>query len=96
MRNPDFLPNHKGIFMRFTKLTVAGYDEDASMFAISVAAGRASVILTRTDEQGETARSMWQETVDTFEAVRDLVQRIVDVPVPVPAPSRGCPPAIHP
>ena len=71
--------------MNVTRLTVAGYDDDNSMFAVSVVAGRASVILTLTDESGETVKSMWQETADTFEAVRDLVGRVVEGPTPAPS-----------
>lgn len=43
--------------MRVTGMTVAGYDDDGSMFAVTVTAGRASVILSYTDEEGEPALS---------------------------------------
>lgn len=66
--------------MRVTKMLVAGYDEDKSMFVVTVVGGKASVILTNTNEQGETVRSAWKETTDTLDAVRDLVERIVSTP----------------
>lgn len=66
--------------MHVTEMLVAGYDDDKAMFAVSLSAGNASVILTNTDEEGETVRSAWQEATDTFDAVRDLVERIVSTP----------------
>lgn len=68
--------------MRVTKMLVAGYGEGNSMFVVTLADGSASVILTKTDENGETVRSAWKEAADTFDAVRDLVERIVGAPVP--------------
>jgi hypothetical protein len=69
--------------MHVTEMLIAGYDEDKSMFAVSLVDGHASVILTHTDGGGETVRSAWRQAVDSFDEVRDLVERIVDAPAHV-------------
>jgi hypothetical protein len=39
-------------------------------------------MLSNSDEQLDTVTSVWKEAAGTFDAVRDLVERIVSTPGP--------------
>jgi hypothetical protein len=68
--------------MNVTELLVTGFDGDDPVFAITLAAGDATAVLTATAEDGETAvDAVAQRGTDVFALVRELLEGLTDVPV---------------
>lgn len=66
-----------------TEMLITGYDGDDSVFAVTITPGRATVVLTRTNEHGETVvDSNWKQATDAFTALRDVLDRLVSAPAP--------------
>lgn len=64
--------------MSTTEMLITGYDGDDAVFAVNITPGRATVVLTRTNEQGETVvDSNWKQATDAFTALRDVLDRLV-------------------
>jgi hypothetical protein len=64
--------------MPVNDMLITGYYGDHSVFAVNIAPGRATVVLTRTDKQGETVvDATWKQTTDAFTALRDVLDRLV-------------------
>jgi hypothetical protein len=64
--------------MPVDEMLITAYHGDNSVFAVNLAPGRATVVLTRTNEQGETAvETTWKQTSDAFTALRDVLDRLV-------------------
>ena len=76
--------------MPVNEMLITGYHEDNSVFAVNVAPGRATVVLTRTNEQGETVvETTWKQATDAFTALRDVLDRLVDAtPEAYPQPQK--------
>lgn len=67
--------------MSVDDLLITGYYGDKSRFAVNVEPGRATVVLTCTNEQGEdVVDATWQQATDAFTALRDVLDRLVSNP----------------
>lgn len=67
--------------MPVNDMLITGYYGDNSVFAVNVAPGRATVVLTHTDKQGDTVvDATWKQTTDAFVALRDVLDRLVATP----------------
>lgn len=64
--------------MRITEMLVFGYDGTSSVFAVNLVADAATVVLTYTNEHGETVvDSAWEQASDAFTAVHGPLNRLV-------------------
>ncbi|HZM79913.1 MAG TPA: hypothetical protein VFC19_29625 [Candidatus Limnocylindrales bacterium] len=66
--------------MSFDELLITGYCGDKSRFTVNVEPGCATVVLTRTNAQGETVvDSTWKQATGAFTALREVLDGLVAV-----------------
>jgi hypothetical protein len=66
------------IEMAVDEMLITGYYGDKTVFAVNVSPGRATVVLTHTNAQGETVvDGTWKRTTDVFIALRDVLDGLV-------------------
>jgi hypothetical protein len=67
--------------MKITELLVTGYDDAATLFAVTLTPNEAKVIKPGTDPEGEAVvGEAWQQATNAFTTVRDLMEGIVATP----------------
>jgi hypothetical protein len=63
--------------MQITELLITGYDGEDAVFAVTLAPNEANVVLTSTDDNGETVvDSAWRQATDAFAEVQGLLERV--------------------
>ena len=68
--------------MNITELLVTGYDGDKAVFAATLRHNEAKVVLTTTNDDGTLVDSAWEQAVESFAELRELMERVVATRVP--------------
>ncbi|HZM76487.1 MAG TPA: hypothetical protein VFC19_12210 [Candidatus Limnocylindrales bacterium] len=64
--------------MHLTELLVTGYDGNEAVFAVTLAPDEANVVLTSTDDNGETVvDSARRQATDIFAEIQELLEQVV-------------------